>query len=170
MTILALDSARETGWAHLYADGSVVSGTKILGPKDMNIGPVLLNFDAWLSRRICRFEVRHIFYEAPWVNKFTQQATVLYLFGLAGQIELAGFRNRAIVKPVLNARFIKHFTGGAPRDRKARKARTIAECIARGFNPKDDNEADALALLDFGCHDLHVEALPPGPLFAGGAV
>ena len=170
MTILALDPARVTGWAQLEPGGRFDSGTKRLGTDDMKIGPMLRNLDLWLNHLLVTLEVTHLFYEQPWVGRNTNQAAALILFGIAGQIEVAAFRRRVIIRPTLNGVFIHHFVGRAPRDREKRKARTIEECRSRGFDPADDNQADAIALLDFAIHDLRLEAnWPAGPLFAMGA-
>ncbi len=178
MTILALDSARVTGWAHLRENGTIVSGVKELGPKDMRIGPLLLNFDRWLAASIENSKPTWIYYEQPFSG--TNQKTSFALMALAGQIELAGFRGKVMVRPILNPVFIAHYCKGAgalkrkgltaTERRKARKDRTIAVCLDRGFYPKDDNEADALALLDYAMHNEHLSTgFSRGPLFAGAA-
>ena len=178
MTILALDSARVSGWAHLRENGTIVSGTRVLGPEGMRIGPLLSNFDLWLTKAIATSKPSWIYYEQPYSG--VNQKTSFALMALAGQIELAGFREKVIVRPILNPVFISHFCAeagplkrkgvSAVQRRKARKDRTIAECRARGFAPGDDNEADALALLHYAMHNEHLSTgFSRGPLFAGAA-
>ena len=167
--ILALDTARVTGWAVVRADGIISSGSKEMGPKDMKVGPLLANFSDWLSRRVTEYEPAYIFYEKPWVGPVTQQKTALNLMSFAGLTEMIGYRNRIIVRPETNPSVVKHFCGKSSRKRAERKAKVIAECRSRGFEPVDDNEADALAMLSFAAMSLRVEIdIPDGPLFAAG--
>lgn len=165
-SILALDTARVTGWAALRVDGSLVSGSKALGPEDMRVGPLLSNYCDWLSRRVTEFEPEYIFYEQPWVGPKTHQATALMLMSLAGLTHVIGSRNRVMVRPAKNPSVVKHFCGRSPRKRVERKDRVMAECRSRGIEPCDDNEADAIALLDYAAHLLATSTdIPEGPLF-----
>ena len=50
----------------------------------------------------------------------------------------------------------KSFTGSG----NANKERMIAECVRRGFNPVDDNEADAIALFDYFLNQEQPAAAP----------
>ena len=165
--ILALDTARATGWAALRPDGSLASGTKVLGPEDMRVGPLLHNYGDWLKCRIIEHQPAWIFYEKPWVGKLTHQATALMLMSLAGVTEMVGFRQRVMVRAVKNPSVVKHFTGqgrvklpavGSTKarweSRPERKARVMAMCLARGWKPETQDEADALGILDYARHCL----------------
>ncbi len=145
----------------------------------MRVGPLLTNYGDWLSRRVTEYEPEYIFYEKPWVGPKTHQATALMLMSLAGLTEMIGCRNRVMVRSALNPSVVKHFTGqgrvkqpavGSTKarweTRPERKARVFAECQARGMDPCDDNESDALALLDYAAHCLGIKTdIPDGTMY-----
>lgn len=147
--VLALDLARQTGFAALRPDGSVASGSKALGPDDMRIGPLLSNYAEWLRCRIIEHMPDVIYYEQPWVGPKTHQKTALMLIGLAALTEMVGHQQRVMVRPALNPTAVKHFTGSGGGKREVRKARVMAECLARGWRPETQDEADAMAILDY---------------------
>lgn len=165
-SILALDTARATGFAVLRADGSHASGTKVLGPKDMRIGPLLANYSDWLTSQVRVHKPEFIYYEQPWVGPKTSQAAALILMSLAGVTHMVGFRCRVRVRPALNPTVVKHFTGSGGGKRVVRKARVFAEACARGLAPETEDEADALAILSYAAHLLGIKTdIPAGPLF-----
>ncbi len=165
--ILALDTARATGWAVLRADGSLASGTKILGRKDMRVGPLLANYSDWLSRQVDEYAPEFIYYEQPWVGPKTSQGAALILMSLAGVTHMVGYRNRVMVRAVLNPQVVKHWTGDGGGKRVVRKARVFAEAQARNLAPETEDEADALAILSYAAHCLGIKTdIPAGPLFA----
>lgn len=59
---------------------------------------------------------------------------------------------------------IKHFTGDGGGKRPERKERVIAECHARGWKPETEDEADALAILDYARHCLGDRTAAPAAL------
>ena len=124
--ILAIDGARSTGWAALRPDGTIMSGTKVLGPEDMRIGPLLHNYEYWLKRLVIEHAPAFIYYEQPWVGPKTAQATALMLMSLAGETHKVGFLQKVTVYPVLNPTVVKHFTGNGGGKRVERKARVWA--------------------------------------------
>ena len=81
-------------------------------------------------------------------------STALLLFGFAAITHMVGHRQRVIVRPALNPTAVKHFTGDGGGKREVRKARVMAECLARGWRPETQDEADALAILDYARHCL----------------
>lgn len=165
-SILALDTARATGWAVLRPDGHRASGTKILGPEDMRVGPLLANYSDWLSRQVIEHAPEYIYYEQPWVGPKTSQGAALMLMSLAGVTEMVGYRHRVMVRAAKNPSVVKHFTGHGGGKRVERKARVFAEAQARGLNPKTEDEADAQAVLCFARHCLGIKTdIPEGPLF-----
>lgn len=139
--ILALDLGTKTGWAGVSLDKSIVSGTKNFAQgKFAGGGMRFLAFDQWLNGEFngiiteVVFEAvrRHIGTDAAHIyggllailTKWCEQHSIPYQGVPVGTIK-------------------KHATGRG----NAKKDEMIAAAKSWGFNPKDDNEADALALL-----------------------
>ena len=85
---------------------------------------------------------------------------------LAGITELLALKHKvAFVAEAHNATVRKHFTGKGNAKSAELKAMTMAACRARGWAPVDDNEADALAILDYFCERKGVRVAWERPLF-----
>lgn len=145
MTVLALDLATCTGFAILRADGSVESGSKGFAPRSKEgDGQRWARFRSWLLdiKRVHE-PIERIAYEEV-VGGVPGQVyaaqvyggfvAVLQLFAEHHDIPYQGY-NVSTIK--------KAWTGKG----NATKHMMIARCRTLGFNPKDDNEADAIALL-----------------------
>jgi Holliday junction resolvasome RuvABC endonuclease subunit len=141
-TILALDLGTTTGWASLIG-GIVHSGTVSLRPSRYDGGGMrYLRFRGWLDSiaedsgipAAIHFEEvrRHVGTDAA------------HVYGGLLAILTAWAEQREIPYQGVPVGTIKrHITGKGNAD----KAAVIAAVRARGFNPADDNEADALAIL-----------------------
>jgi crossover junction endodeoxyribonuclease RuvC len=97
---------------------------------------------------IRRNGVTVVYYEAP--LPATQQKSMdaaQIALGLEA-LTLAACRECGVrlVKPVHNGTVKKHFAGTGRADKLA----IIEACRRRGWNPDDDNHADALAVADLG--------------------
>ena len=143
MTILALDLGTTTGWA-ILSNGVVSSGTQSFKPGRYDGGGMrYLRFSRWLdelqgpSGRISRIafeEVRrHAGTDAAHV--YGGLMATLTAWAEARQIPYEGV-------PVGTIKLRATGKGNA------NKQAMIEAAQARGFAPADDNEADALALLD----------------------
>lgn len=160
-SILALDIAGVTGCA--YADAEMAAR--------LGRGPLLdavpqprawvwtLNGAADMPHRAYNRALRvidelrpdHVVIEAPFVGRNANAAEKLY--PLHGAIE-AGLRSAGVSllrihKPRIQV-WKKHFAGHGG----ASKAMVINACRDRGWTPKNDNEADALGILDYACATL----------------
>ncbi len=167
MNILALDLATVTGWAS-WREGTLGFGTVRFGG---DVGSALSRFQSWL-----RDEVRggfverpvydQVIFESPWIGPNTSQIVARRLQGLAAVCEMEIYKIPGCeCLEVNNSAVVKHFTGVGGGKSKAKKARTIDACQARGINPADDNEADAIAILDYAAHCLGVTtSIPDGAL------
>lgn len=142
-TILALDLATITGWALRSTDGRINSGTVSFRPSRYDGGGIrYVRFRAWLESMaqdaagigVVHFEEvrRHLSTDAAHVHGGL-------LATLTSWCEQNGIAYQGV--PVGT---IKRFITGKG---NADKAAVIAAVRARGFNPTDDNEADALAIL-----------------------
>lgn len=141
MKLLALDLGTKTGWA-TSANGVVASGTANFSATRWEGGGMrYLRFTRWLDE-IGRDGLSHIYYEQVRRHAGTDAAHVYggLMATLTAWSELRGVPYAGV--PVGTIK--KHATGKG----NANKAAMIAAAEARGFAPADDNEADALALLD----------------------
>ena len=142
-TVIALDLGTITGFALRAADSAIVSGTVSFRPSRYDGGGIrYLRFRAWLdgiaddTRGIAavHFEEvrRHLSTDAAHVHG-----------GLLAMLT-AWCEERSIAYQGVPVGTIKRFIAGKG---NADKAAVIAAIRSRGFNPADDNEADALAIL-----------------------
>ena len=144
-TILALDLGTTTGWALRGSDGHITSGSESFRPQRFEGGGMrYLPFKRWLTeiKQSCdgidglHFEEvrRHVSTDAA--HAYGGFLATLTAWCEHHQIPYQGV-------PVGTIK--KHATGKG----NAGKEDVIAAIRARGHNPVDDNEADALALLNW---------------------
>ena len=81
-------------------------------------------------------------FEAPLLPRTTSFKTVTKLHSLAGITELLCLRSQVKVRSANNTTVKKAFTGHG----RAEKSAMCDRAKQLGFNPKDDNEADAIAI------------------------
>ncbi|MFZ1413813.1 MAG: hypothetical protein WAS73_04430 [Defluviicoccus sp.] len=143
--ILALDLGQRTGWAVRSRDGAIASGVQEFRPGRFEGGGMIwLRFRAWLQE---------IDETAGGVGVVVFEEVVAHR-GVAASHCFAGFlahltawaeANRIPYQGVPVGTIKRHIAGKGNAD----KAAVIAAVKALGFQPADDNEADALALLDW---------------------
>jgi len=151
MSILALDIATVSGWAQGDGGSTPSSGVYGLPGTGDDIGRYLISWANWLDQRLKGNRPREVVFEAPILPKMTTLATTRKLHGLTGVTEMICHSNAVPVTEISAGMVRKHFLGrhypkNATRDQL--KIAVVAGCRARGWNPLDDNEADALAILD----------------------
>lgn len=142
-TILALDLGSTTGYAIRPAAGPIVSGTMSFRPNRFEGGGmVFLRFSHWLSElNETGGPIDRVVYEEVRAHRGTIAAHVYGGF-LAHLTAWAEFRD--VPYQGVPVGTIKRFIAG---NGNADKAEVIAAVKARGFNPTDDNEADAITIL-----------------------
>jgi len=147
-TILAIDLGTKLGWA-LCRGGEITSGACNLNINDSKCGR-FNNFNKFLQQHD---DIDLVYYEYVRRHTTTKAAhvyggfqTLLWMF-----CDHVGVPCRILEIGTIK----KHWTGSG----NAKKPVMIQEAIRRGFNPKDDNEADALAILDLALVNLGVK--PP---------
>ena len=141
--ILALDLGTTTGWALRSHDGLITSGTVGFRPGRFDGGGMrYLRFTNWLTE-LDRLSgpVEAIWFEEVRNHKGVDASHVYggLMATLTAWAELRGVPYEGV--PVGT---IKRFATGKG---NANKDAMIAAARARGFNPADDNEADAIAIL-----------------------
>ncbi len=141
--VLALDLGTATGWALRDGDGAITSGTMSFRPDRFSGGGMrFLRFKGWLTEikntaggidAVCLEEVR---------RHAGTSASQIYGGFLAHAT--AWCEHHSIPYQGVPVGTIKcHVTGKG----NASKQAVIAAVRERGFDPADDNEADAIALL-----------------------
>ena len=142
-TVLALDLGTTTGWAIRGFDGLITSGTVSFKTSRYDGGGMrYLRFTNWLTE-IDRLSgpIEAIYFEEVRRHAGTDAAHVFggLLAVLTSWGELRGVPYQGV--PVGTIK--KHATGKG----NANKQAMIDAARKRGFNPADDNEADAIAIL-----------------------
>lgn len=143
--ILALDLGTTTGWALRSHDGLITSGTVSFRPGRFDGGGMrYLRFTNWLTE-LDRLSgpIAAIWFEEVRRHAGTDAAHVFggLLATLTTWAELRGIPYSGV--PVGTIK--KHATGRG----NAPKQDMIAAARSRGFSPADDNEADAIAILNW---------------------
>ena len=155
---IALDVASTTGWACWKAGdewpsyGSIKFQTPDLGERAKM-------FSDWLISIVVAEKITDIAIESPIqpIIGGTQLDILIWLYGCFLRVLEISSRRQINVHPVTTTQWRSWFLGvtQAPRslDKSRRrtwlKRRCVDECKARGYAPNNDNEADALAILDY---------------------
>lgn len=142
-TILALDLGTSTGWALSCPDGAIISGTMSFRPSRYEGGGMrYLRFRSWLNEINNRSgPIGSIYFEEVRRHAGTDAAHIYggFLAHLTSWCEAEKIAYQGT--PVGT---IKLFIAGKG---NADKNAVINAVRARGYNPADDNEADAIAIL-----------------------
>lgn len=181
MKILALDPAAKTGWAFSNGGPHVASGVAQFKAKQF--GARCKEYRQWLVDMVKEHDVDLVGIETMYKGVNSNETTEKWLRALnIIAHEVCATRNIEIEEVAINA-WRSVFVGvthapkwvGADLPKQKRqyearkwiKKRVIEECQSRGWSPKDDNEADALGILEFvrRKHD-HDYAVRTAPLFA----
>lgn len=147
--ILALDLATKTGFAHWRPGSPVILGTKDMPKTGADVGWFLDEFCKWLRPTIASMAPVRVVFEAPWIGPQTHQDTARKLMCLAGVTEMVSRWEGALCFEANVQEVRRHFIGNGRTPRKAAKAATIERCKLYGQKPRNDDEADAFALLDY---------------------
>mgnify|MGYP005857152353 CR=1 FL=1 len=141
--VLALDLGTTTGWALRSRDGGITSGTMTFKPSRFEGGGMrYLRFHHWLGEIAwLAHGLERVVFEEVRAHASTDSSHVYggFLATLTAWCEQRGVPYEGV--PVGT---IKRFATGRG---NADKAAMIAAIRARGFDPVDNNEADAIALL-----------------------
>lgn len=145
MVFLALDLGTKTGWALRLGDRTVTSGTvEFRNDRWQGGGMRFLRFKQWLT------EIKQMAsgLDAVFVEEVRRHAGVdaAHVYGGFLAHVTAWCEHHAIPYEAVPVGTIKrHATGKG----NANKEAMIKAARKRGFDPADDNEADALAILDW---------------------
>ena len=143
--VLALDLGQHTGWALAYPRGPITSGTELFKAGRFEGGGMpLLRFATWLGELHCKAgPLGAVVFEEVRAHRGTAAAHTYGAF--LGQLTAWCELHQIPYQGVPVGTIKKHATGKG----NAGKAEVIAAMRAQGFHPADDNEADALAILQW---------------------
>jgi crossover junction endodeoxyribonuclease RuvC len=152
--IFALDLATQFGFCVGAMGGKLVSGSIRCAPKGSGSGAVFGGYMKSLTDLIKVHQPRVVAYEAPFapsvMRGHTSFNTTRVLLGLPAITEAVC--DRMGIWSVYEAKVQdvrQHFIGQSRLQREDAKRAVIARCKMLGLEPKDDNEADAIALHDY---------------------
>lgn len=155
MTVLALDLGTKTGFAYRHENGRIVSGVWNFTPRRFDGGGMrYLKFQHTLAALWIGIAYSAVYYEEVRNHKGVDAAHVYG--GLLGILTSYLEQKEIPYEGVPVGQIKKFWTGKGNAD----KAAMIGFARQRGFDPEDDNEADALALLHFKdarAEDVHVQ-------------
>ena len=139
--ILALDMATVTGWA---TNSPAASGTENMKKRaGESRGMLFIRFDSWLQEMLQTVAPEMVVYERPHARG---RAANEILNGLLAYVTAACERHDIEFTDCPSTTLKKHATGKG----NAGKDEMMAACRERfGIDPQDDNQADALWLLDW---------------------
>lgn len=164
--LLAIDAATRFGYAFSMPGDppcSMEHGSVQLPSKEGE-GAVFAAYDAWLKGALARWQPRLVIYEAPFLDQHkTSIQTATRLIGL-GVLTVKCCHEAQVyrVEKVENGTIKRFITGHG----HAEKIQVIEAVKKYGFNPEDDNAADAIAIFLYAeaRHAPHVTR-SAGPLF-----
>jgi hypothetical protein len=146
MTKLALDLGTTTGFAHSPTAGCVLSGTWDFTPKKFeNRGMRWLRFKNELDTLHKASPITVLWFELVRRHLGTDAAHIYG--GFLAKVEEWCEANGVPYEGVGVGTIKKFWTGKG----NANKDAMVAEAVRRGYEPDDDNEADAIALLVLKC-------------------
>lgn len=159
MRILALDIASATGVAFGCADDSApsLSTLRLPGASELNeYGPRLTAFRRGLIGLIADYRPERIWFEAPFIalngGKIKNANSSRLLMILAGLAEQIADEFEIPTIETTNAEVRKHFLGSAHGLRDELKLAMLRRCRLLGWEPNNDNEADAAGIWDLARH------------------
>ncbi|KCB52753.1 hypothetical protein L537_3377 [Bordetella hinzii 1277] len=146
VNILALDLGTKTGFALRRSDGRVAHGTEVFTPRaSWTPGQKWQRFRVWLSRTIVDFHISTVAFEDVKAHGKGAVLAAHAYGGFRAMMEMVADQHNVRLVPVGVGVVKKHWTGKGNAD----KAAMLAQARARGFRPETDNDADALAILDW---------------------
>ena len=146
MSLLTLDLATRLGWTvGEVADRHFQFGSFTLPSTGADLGKFALPYHQWLHDMIDRNEVDDVVFEAPVLPRETQIATVRKLSGLCWHTEFV-CAQRGIEVSEAHQQSVRKFFINSGKGGKLAKALTTDAAKSLGYDVKNDDEADAIAL------------------------
>lgn len=168
MRVLFLDLATITGYGAGSVAGVEESGTITFPKTGDDFGTLVWAMLDTFGDLADRLKPDQIGYEAPVMPKKTTMQTLRKLYLMGPMVEAVALKRKIPCFEGMRSEILTHFLGrGYPQDRETRQSHVKTKCRARGWKFIDDNEADALAGLDWALAcDVPNFAIAGTPLFA----
>lgn len=148
--LLSLDLAGQLGWAAFREGWSGAKfGTVKLPDVGKNEGLYFDRYASWLEGIVLKLNPCRVIYEKPWHGPNTHQTTAAKLYGLAAMTQRTCHQLEAPYCFELVSVVRQHFIGKSRLPRGQAKAAVMAQCKLIGWHPQTQDEADALAQLDY---------------------
>lgn len=152
--ILALDLASVTGYCRGEIGGKLYYGSQKLGGEGATNAERSAAMIRWLTDQLRTFRPRLIIIEAPMApSQMAGRTTVSVartLLGLPFVVEGVAYLLGIYEVRESNVQDVrKHFIGRRTVPNGGAKSMVVARCRELGFDPQDDNAADAIALWHF---------------------
>ncbi len=164
MIVLTYDLATVTGWAVGVSDSGtpptplesaagqtidyIESGSTRVAMPGSSLGVFAMSAERFFKEHLHRIRPQLVVFESPILRMETKIIILRKLYGLAYELEKLCSTYGIRVAEEYNAKFYKHM-GVKARKSKERKAQMMEACRVHGWDPADDNEADALGLLHY---------------------
>ncbi|PHT96211.1 hypothetical protein BC332_34863 [Capsicum chinense] len=141
MSILTLDLGKQTGWAIRTPDGALKSGSESFHGNRFSGGGMCFHlFRKWLNKCSVQ-EISEVYFEEVRGHRGTDAA---HCYGGFSSILTGWCEEHSVPYKGVPVKTIKKFITG---NGNASKIEVIEAVKKKGLSPKDDNEADALALM-----------------------
>ena len=150
--------------------GRRLFGHFVLPKTGTNVGLFLIVAEKRIEELIALHRPRRLIYEAPLLNAKRDNVLKLQkLYGLANEVEKAATRHQLPCLSELLGTIRTHFLGkDFPRQSEKIKILTKVKARDMGYDVDTDDEADAIALLDYILSlDRPALAMQAKPLLAG---
>jgi Holliday junction resolvasome RuvABC endonuclease subunit len=151
--ILALDLSLSSGWGYGMLGERPSWGRWSLGKMADGHGVVCARLEDHIDDAIRLHRPRALVYEAPFISeRQSNAATAFLLLGLATVAELIATRHEIQCHKFTSDQVRSKVLGKVPRGKaKIVKPIIMAWCRERGWDTHQDDEADALCLLQYAC-------------------
>lgn len=150
MRILAIDvGTRNLGWAVGSPQETPSHGVYEVPAYGKKLGILGADIRAWLTTTCATYKPTGIVYEQPIYVPDNNPWTMRKVAGIGFTIELFSYDTDTPVEEMPAPTVRRHFLGKVPRHTKEIKEAVIARCRQLGWKPHMDDDADALALLDY---------------------
>jgi len=182
MSIIGLDIASKTGLARWrVGDPAPVLSTIVLGGSAGDLARPMENLRLHLAQIHTEDPITDLFFEMPILPRatidergrarmMTSAQAVLKLSALVGMAEWFACRVKANPYSVDQQTWRKHFIGKGTGRSADLKSMAIEACRVLGWPTRNDNEADAAGVLDYGINWLGIHAPWRDTHLFGGAI
>lgn len=173
--ILALDLATRVGWCAGTVDGPLSYGSFRCAPEGSQSAAIFGGAMKWLAERVLAFKPRIIVYEAPIdprMLKKINKDTIRRLNGMPAVIEAVAHNLGVYDVREIETGDLKHYWHNRRNlKREQVKRLTMEKMRSLGYDPQDEDAADAIAVHRYMAAVLVPELrLEASPLFKPGTM